>query len=86
MDGMGDLASLQLGLLLLGLHFGLGDRRQQQRGQDRDDADDHEQFDQGESPGSAECGVRSAESASAGAGISVVVHKRCHGYELAVVQ
>ena len=59
--------------------LGLGDRRQEQRGQNGDDADDDEQFDQGESRGS----VRSPVSARAG--VSVVFHKRCHGYGFAVV-
>ena len=57
MNGLGDLANLQLGLLHLGLHLGPGERRQEQRGQNGDDADDDEQFDQGERRG-----VRSAES------------------------
>jgi hypothetical protein len=34
---------------LLGLDFGLGQRRQEQPGQNRDDRDDHEQLDQSKS-------------------------------------
>ena len=59
MNGGGDPARFHLRLSHLGLHSDAAERRQEQRGENANDADDHQQFDQRE--GRAKRGVRNAE-------------------------